>query len=257
MSHATTYQSEHETSIWPMLVGIGVLLVPLAVLAYYAWQMPMLGVVLGGGALAVLAVGFSGWTREFFRHGTEEGLGPIAVTAFIVSEIIIFGTVFVAFWLSRVTHADQWASFIPAELDTTFALWLTVILWASSATIVFSQRAFEHERRGSALFWLIATFALGLLFVVLHINEWRHLALGGFTLGSNVYATGFYGLTGVHTAHVVVGLLIHLLLFGVVASGLMKVDRITFYRGAALYWHFVDIMWLLVALNVYVIGGSA
>ncbi|HJL52616.1 MAG TPA: cytochrome c oxidase subunit 3, partial [Arenicellales bacterium] len=113
------------------------------------------------------------------------------------------------------------------------------------------------ERRGSALFWLIATFALGLLFVVLHINEWRHLALGGFTLGSNVYATGFYGLTGVHTAHVVVGLLIHLLLFGVVASGLMKVDRITFYRGAALYWHFVDIMWLLVALNVYVIGGSA
>jgi cytochrome c oxidase subunit 3 len=257
MAHAAIYQSEHETSVWPMLVGFGVLLTPLTVLAYFVWQMPMVSVVLGGGSLALLAVGFAGWAKEFFQHGTEEGLGPIAVAAFIVSEVVIFGTVFVAFWLGRINHADQWASFIPADLDRMFALWLTVILWASSATIMLSQRAFERDRRGLAMFWLFATFALGSLFVVLHIGEWSHLAAGGFTLGSNIYGTTFYGLTGIHTSHVIVGLASHLLLFGVVAGGLMKFDQVTFYRGAALYWHFVDIMWLLVAANVYLIGSTS
>ncbi|MDO8569360.1 MAG: cytochrome c oxidase subunit 3, partial [bacterium] len=100
------------------------------------------------------------------------------------------------------------------------------------------------------------TFALGLLFVVLHLNEWSHLAAGGFRLGANLYATTFYGLTGVHTSHVVVGLAIQLLLFGVLASGLMQQGRATFFRGASLYWHFVDIMWIMVAANAYLIGGT-
>jgi cytochrome c oxidase subunit 3 len=219
--------------------------------------MPTLAIVLGGAVLAVLAVGFAGWAREFFQHGHEEGLGPVAVSAFIVSEVIIFGTVFAAFWSARIENVDQWADFIPEGLDATFAIWLTLILWASSATIVLAERAFERGGRGPALVWLGATFALGLLFVVLHMNEWSHLADEGFTVGANIFATTFYGLTGVHTSHVVVGLASHLLLIGVVASGLMKTDRITLFRGASLYWHFVDIMWLLVAANAYLIGGTA
>jgi cytochrome c oxidase subunit 3 len=98
---------------------------------------------------------------------------------------------------------------------------------------------------------------LGLLFVVLHMNEWRHLIGEGFTVDANVYATAFYSLTGVHTSHVIVGLGINLVLFWVVASGLMTTDRTTLYKGAGLYWHFVDIMWLLVAANAYLIGGAS
>ena len=122
---------------------------------------------------------------------------------------------------------------------------------------MLSQRAFERDNKSSAQFWLIATFALGLLFVVLHMMEWSHLAEGGFRLGSNIFATTFYSLTGVHTSHVIVGLASHMVLFGVLASGLMKSNRVTFYKGAALYWHFVDIMWLMVAANVYFIGGTS
>ena len=256
MTQAVTHHPEHETSPWPLLTGMGVLLSVLALLAYFPWRMPLLGVVLGGAMLALLAVGLSGWAREFFTRGTEAGLGPVAVAAFIVSEVIIFGTMFAAFWLGRIDHAEQWASFIPANLDLKLALWLTVILWASSATIVLAGRAFERGNRAASQFWLVATFALGLLFVVLHLNEWSHLAAGGFRLGANIYATTFYGLTGVHTSHVVVGLAIQLPLFGVLASGLMTQGRATFFRGASLYWHFVDIMWIMVALNAYVIGGT-
>ena len=256
MTSVAVHHPEHETSPWPLVTGLGVVLCALALLAYYPWRMPLLGLVLGGGTLALLAVGLAGWAREFFTHGTEEGLGPIAVAAFIVSEVMIFGTVFAAFWLGRIDHAEQWASFIPANLDLKLALWLTLILWASSATIVLAERAFARGNRGASQFWLVATFALGSLFVVLHMNEWSHLAAGGFRLGTNIYATTFYGLTGVHTSHVVVGLAIQLLLFGVLASGLMKGNRITLFRGAGLYWHFVDLMWLLVAANAYVIGGT-
>ena len=256
MTQAVIHHPEHETSLWPLLTGMGVLLSALALLAYFPWHMPLLGVILGGVVLALLAVGISGWAREFFTSGTEAGLGPVAVAAFIVSEVMIFGTMFAAFWDGRIGHAEQWASYIPANLDLKLALWLTIILWASSATIVLAERAFARGNRAASQFWLAATFALGLLFVVLHLNEWGHLAAGGFRVGANIYATTFYGLTGVHTSHVVVGLAIQLPLFGVLASGLMTQGRATFFRGASLYWHFVDIMWIMVAANAYLIGGS-
>jgi cytochrome c oxidase subunit 3 len=256
MAQAVTHHSHHETSPWPLVTGLGVLLSALALVAYFHLQSHLLGVVLGGGTLALLAIGLSGWSREFFTHGTEEGLGPIAVAAFIISEVMIFGTVFAAFWLGRVDHAEEWASYIPAGLDAKLAVWLTLILWASSATIVLAERAFARGNRGASQFWLVATFTLGLAFVVLHMNEWSHLSAGGFRVGSNIYATTFYGMTGVHTSHVIVGLAVQLLMLGMLASGLMKGNRITLYRGASLYWHFVDIMWLMVAANAYIIGGT-
>lgn len=257
MANAVSHDSPHETSLWPLLTGLSVLLIALALLAFYEWQMPVLAIVLTGGVLASLALGLAGWAREFFTSGTEEGLGSVAVAVFIISEVIIFGTLFAAFWMGRIDNAEEWAGFIPADLDRTFAVWLTIILWASSATIVLSQRAFEQDRRGPAQIWLIATFALGLLFVILHLNEWSHLAAGGFRLGTNIYATTFYSLTGVHTSHVLVGLASHIVIFGVLSSGLMTRNRVTLYRGASLYWHFVDIMWLMVAANVYFIGGTS
>ncbi|MCP5092101.1 MAG: heme-copper oxidase subunit III [Gammaproteobacteria bacterium] len=249
--------AEHETSPWPMVVGCGVLLFAFAILTGFAWGMPVLGIVLGGVTFALLAIGLAGWAREFFRHGEEEGLGPIAVSAFIVSEVMIFGMVFAAFWVARFENADRWASFIPEGLDASFALWLTFILWASSISIFLAERAFKQGNRSSSTFWIVVTFVLGTSFVVLHMNEWGHLINEGFTPGANIYASGFFGLTGVHTSHVIVGLFIHLVLLGVVASGLMTTNRSTLFKGAALYWHFVDIMWLLVAANAYVIGGSA
>ncbi len=252
-----TAHIEHETSPWPMVVGCGVMSFAFAILTGFAWGMPVLGIVLGGVAFALLAIGLAGWAREFFQHGQDEGLGPIAVSAFIVSEAMIFGVVFAAFWVARFENADQWASFIPEGLDKSFALWLTFILWASSISIFFAERAFKQGKRSSSMLWIVVTFVLGTLFVVMHMNEWGHLISEGFTPSANIFASGFFGLTGIHTSHVIVGLFLHLVLLGVVASGLMTKGRSTLFKGAALYWHFVDIMWLLVAANAYLIGGSA
>ena len=248
--------SPHETSPWPLVVGCGILLSALALLTAFAWGMPMLGIILGGATLAIFAVGLTGWAREFYTEGEEEGLGPVAVAAFILSEVIIFGTVFAAFWVGRIENLETWASYVPEGLDLWFALWLTLILWASSITILVSERAFHAGNRGGALLWLTITFGLGTLFVILHMNEWAHLVEEGFVPGANIYASTFYGLTGVHTSHVLVGLFIHLVLFYVVFANLMTKGRTTLFTGAALYWHFVDIMWLLVAGNAYLIGST-
>jgi cytochrome c oxidase subunit 3 len=256
MTHAAAHHSHHETSNAPFFVGIGVVLTALTILSFSQWQAPTAGIVLGGITLALLAIGLTLWSREFFTHGVEEGFGTVAVAWFIVSEVIIFGTMFAAFWFVRVNLADQWAGFIPAGMNLGLAMWLTLILWASSATIVLAERAFEHGNRSSSQFWLLATFVLGTLFVVLHMNEWAHLAHEGFKVGANAYANTFYGLTGVHTSHVIVGLAIQIVLFGVLATGLMKKGRATLFRGASLYWHFVDLMWLLVAGNAYIIGSK-
>lgn len=246
----------HETSAWPAVVGVGVMLAAFALLAGFAWEMPILGIVLAGVMVAVFAVGLAGWAREFFQHDEGEGLGPVAVSAFILSEVIIFGTVFAAFWVGRIENIDVWAEFVPEGINLGFALWLTLILWASSGSIVLAERAFESGNRNSSLMWLAITFGLGTLFVVLHMNEWLQLIDEGFVPGANIYATAFYGLTGVHTSHVIVGLFIHAIVFYVVAKGVMTPSRSTLFFGASLYWHFVDIMWLLVAGNAYVIGGA-
>jgi cytochrome c oxidase subunit III len=251
----TTVHTHHETSVWPMIVGCGVLLTAMSLLTYYAWQKPSLGIVLGGITLALIAIGVTGWARECFTHGHDEKLGPIAVAAFIVSEVIIFGTVFAAFWLARISHFDEWKTFVPAGLDIGFAVWLTLILWASSITVLLSEHAMAKGNRGGAIMWLVATLALGTLFVVLHMNEWSRLVGEGFKVGANAYANSFYGLTGVHTSHVLVGLGMLLLLLYTMTSGLMTKDRMTLFAGASLYWHFVDLMWLLVAGNAYLIGG--
>lgn len=255
MTQAAAHHSHHETSKAPFFVGIGVVLTTLTTLSFSQWEAPTAGVILGGITAALLAIGLTLWSREFFTHGVEEGFGPIAVAWFIVSEVIIFGTMFVAFWFVRVNLAEQWASFVPAGMNIGLAGWLTLILWASSATIVLAERAFEQGRRASSQFWLLATFALGTAFVVLHMMEWGHLVQEGFKVGANAYANTFYGLTGVHTSHVIVGLAIQIVLFGVLMSGLMKKGRATLFRGASLYWHFVDLMWLLVAGNAYIIGS--
>ena len=256
MALAVADSSHHETSLWPMVVGLGVLLSVIGLLAHFVWLTPLLAMVLGGMGQVALALGFAGWAKEFFRQGTEEGLGTIAVTAFIVSEVLVFGTVFVAFWVARISHASVWTSFIPIGLDWVFAVWLTIILWASSLTMVLAQRSFVNGNRGHTFLWLGTTVVLGGLFTVLHINEWIHLADSGFRLRTNIFSSTFYGLTGVHTAHVIVGLAIQLLILLALGMGWMRKLGVTLFRGASFYWHFVDLMWLLVAANAYLIGGS-
>ncbi len=256
MAHEVAHHGEHEVSIWPLPVGVGVLLIPLAITAFFAWKAPLAALLAGGVGLALIIVGATGWAYEFFTKGHDEGHGWIAIFFFIISEIIIFGTMFVAFWMARVNHAEVWVnSWIPEGLSLSIPAFLTLVLWASSFTIWRAEVALEQGSRSKATTYILITMALGILFTVMHVSEWVHLWHQGFTLMSNMYGTGFYALTGIHTSHVIVGLILQAYALMFILSGKMNEKKMTMFSATVAYWHFVDIMWLLVASTAYVVGG--
>ncbi len=241
-----------------MPIGIGALLIPIGFTMYfhYGWQMP--GLIVGAVGLILILVGAAGWANEHFATEKDEGFGWLGILSFILSEIVIFGTLFAAFWTARVTHADEWTSWVPEGISLQMAGILTLILWASSFTIFKAELALEEEGdTGKALTWTILTFILGSLFVVLHVREWMHLWEEGFTLSANMYGTGFYALTGLHTSHVLVGLVMQLYVMWLLISGKMNKDKPTLMKATSAYWHFVDVMWMLVAGTAYLVGTAA
>lgn len=245
---------EHEYSYWPLPVGLAVLLIPLTFIAYMVWNKPMVALVFGGVGVVLFLIGIVGWINEFFSKGHEEGLGTPAMMFFIISEVVIFGTMFAGFYMARVTHADVWSQWVPKGMNLTIPLILTLILWTSSATIAVAEKMFEEGRRGISALFILLTILLGTAFTVIHVGEWLHLWKEGFTLSSNMYGTGFYMLTGIHTSHVIVGLLTMLVaLFLILTRKAGEHKGHTYIRAITMYWHFVDIMWLLVASSVYLI----
>ncbi len=258
MAHAVEHHPHHETSVWPLPIGIGILLTPIAFTMYfhYGWHLP--GLILGGVALLLILIGAAGWANEHFTVEKDAGFGWLGIISFIISEMVIFGTLFASFWTARAVHADKWAQWVPEGISLAMAGILTLILWASSFTIFKAELALEEEGdTGKALMWTIVTFVLGALFIVLHVNEWIHLWKEGFTLSSNIYGTGFYALTGLHTSHVIVGLIMQLYVMWLLATGKMTKEKPTLMKATSAYWHFVDVMWMLVAGTVYLVGSTA
>ncbi len=257
MAHEVAHHhGEHEVSIWPLPVGISILLVPISITAYFAWKNPLLALILGGIAAVLAIIGMAGWANEFFSHYEDVGYGNIGIYLFILSEIIIFGTIFAAFWTARAIHSEQWVSqWIPAAMNLKMPIILTLILWASSFTIWKAEEAIHHDNRGKAVIFLLATMFLGLLFTVLHVLEWKHLWHEGFTISANMYGTGFYALTGIHTSHVIVGLIMQAYVLVFTLAGKITSQKMTIFKTTSAYWHFVDVMWLLVASTAYLVGG--
>ncbi|MCS7084033.1 MAG: heme-copper oxidase subunit III [Aquificaceae bacterium] len=253
---AEHHLGHHEYSFWPLPVGLSILFLPLSFIAFMVWKKQLFGLTFAGIAVVLMLIGLTGWVNEFFSKGHEEGFGFPAMMFFIVSEVVIFGTMFAGFYMARVSNAENWAQWVPKDMSLVLPMLLTIILWASSATIAFAEHLFEKSKFLLSAVFMLLTIALGLAFMVIHIMEWLHLWHSGFTLGSNMYGTGFYMLTGIHTSHIVVGIFMMLIAVYLLLTGKANANKgLTYIKSTTLYWHFVDIMWLLVASSAYLIGS--
>ena len=131
----------------------------------------------------------------------------------------------------------------------------TICLLSSSLTIWRAERAIEDDRMGSFGVWLGTTIALAITFLIGTASEWRKLIYqDGLTISTNLFGTTFYSLVGLHATHVVIGLV--LLSSVLICSLLGWVDSRQSERfgAVALYWHFVDAVWVVVFSVVYLIG---
>jgi cytochrome c oxidase subunit 3 len=176
----------------------------------------------------------------------------LGVLLFIVSEVMLFGAFFAAYFFLRVVvDPPNWPP-EGFELPKAVAGMNTVILVSSSFTIHYALESIRHGNRAGLKLGLIATWLLGATFLFIQMNEYVHI---GFSARDLAFGSIFYSLTGLHGAHVFVGLL--LLTFATIRTfrghfGPAAKDHLG-VEVAGIYWHFVDIMWIIVYVTIYIL----
>jgi cytochrome c oxidase subunit 3 len=131
----------------------------------------------------------------------------------------------------------------------------TICLLSSSLTIHLAVRALRNAKVGAFGLWWFITLGLGTTFLVGTGLEWRHLIFDrGLTIRTNLFGTTYYSLVGLHAFHVTVGLLAIALTMILTLLGKVKAEHGERAEVFSLYWHFVDVVWIIVFTLVYVIG---
>jgi cytochrome c oxidase subunit 3 len=168
---------------------------------------------------------------------------------FIASEIMLFGSFFTAYFFVRVSAHTHWPT-AGHELPVFVAGINTIILVTSSFTMHWALQAIKRGNRAGLQAGLTLTFFLGLTFLLTQISEYSRV---GFAPYTDSFGTIFYCLTGLHGAHVFVGLT--LLLAATIRSyrGHYTADAHWGVEIPGIYWHFVDVMWIVVYTTVYIL----
>ena len=128
----------------------------------------------------------------------------------------------------------------------------TILLLSSGVTITVAHHALRVGNRGILKLFLALTFLLGFVFVYFQATEYHHAYTElGLTLGTGIYGSTFFMLTGFHGLHVTIGAIMLLVIWLRVMSGHFTPERHFAFEGVAWYWHFVDVVWLGLYLFVY------
>jgi cytochrome c oxidase subunit 3 len=173
------------------------------------------------------------------------------MTALIVGESAIF-TIFVVAYVFYMGKSLSGPT--PAQVLEVPIL-ATICLLSSSLTIWRAEKAIEDDRMGSFTFWLGATIALAAVFLTSTALEWKKLIYQDLlTVSTNLFGTTFYSLVGLHATHVVVGLFLLTSTFVFSLFGWVDSRQSERFGVVALYWHFVDAVWIVVFTVVYLIG---
>jgi cytochrome c oxidase subunit 3 len=176
----------------------------------------------------------------------------LGILLFIVSEVMLFGAFFASYFFLRVVANE--GSWPPAEFELPVAVAgaNTAILVSSSFTMHWALHSIRSGNRRGLRMGLLATFLLGATFLFIQVNEYIHI---GFSIRDGAFGSIFYGLTGLHGAHVTVGLI--LLAFANIRAwrghfGPAAEDHLG-VEVPGIYWHFVDVMWIVVYTSVYIL----
>ena len=146
----------------------------------------------------------------------------------------------------------------PTEIISPWGLPLlnTVLLVTSSFTVTIAHHGIKEGKRGKLIGWLSLTLVLGVIFLGVQAFEYYHAYTDlGLTLGSGIFGTTFFMLTGFHGAHVTLGSLMLFIMLGRALKGHFSADDCFGFEAAAWYWHFVDVVWIGLFVFVYVLGS--
>lgn len=240
--------------------------------------------------LAMLVFTLFLWFGDVIRESVAgsynrqvDGSFRMGMIWFIFSEVMFFGAFFGALFYTRnmglpwlggeghgvLTNEYLWDGFSaawptngPADIGGAFQtipawglpLINTLILVTSGVTLTIAHHALKAGNRKQLLIWLATTVVLGCVFLFFQAEEYTHAYKElNLTLGSGIYGSTFFMLTGFHGAHVALGTIMLIVMWFRAAKGHFTRDNHFGFEAAAWYWHFVDVVWLMLFLFVYVL----
>lgn len=177
--------------------------------------------------------------------------GHVGMLCLIAAESAIF-TIFVVAYIFYVGKSLSGPT--PREV-LELPIFASICLLSSSLTIHVANAALRKANLGAFRLWWFLTLALGSIFLIATAREWHHLIYDkGFTISTNLAGTTYYSLVGLHAFHVTVGLVGLLTILLLALLGKVQEEHAKNVDTFAMYWHFVDAVWVVVFTVVYIIG---
>ena len=173
----------------------------------------------------------------------------LGMLLFIASEVMLFGSFFTAYFFIRVVNHEPWPPH-QFHLPVFVAFVNTAILVTSSFTMHWSLQSIKRGNVWGLRAGLLLTFLMGLTFLITQAIEYSRI---GFNTTDGAFATIFFCLTGLHGAHVFVGLTILLFMTIRAFRGHFSAEHHDGVEIGGIYWHFVDVMWIVVYMTVYIL----
>jgi len=184
------------------------------------------------------------------ERASREMSGPVlGMVLFVASEAMFFAAFFGGYFTIRA-NAEVWPPRGIPHLEIGIATVLTVILVTSSVVIQLSLRSIRNGDDRRAVVFLGLTIALGVVFLILQAYDYSQL---GFGVKDGTFGTLFYVMTGIHMAHVFGGVVFLVLVFGQAARGRLSAANHDSLAAGAIYWDFVDVVWILLFTTFYLL----
>lgn len=177
--------------------------------------------------------------------------GNVGMACLILAESAIF----IIFVVAYIYYIGKSLSGPTPSQVLELPIFGTICLLSSSITVHFAVSALRKSNLRAVTLYLAGTVLLGTIFLITTAREWYHLIHDeGLTIKTNLFGTTYYSLVGLHATHVVVGLIMLSLTLAFSLAGLVHEEHSEKLEVLSLYWHFVDAVWVIVFLVVYVIG---
>ncbi len=270
-----------QPSHWPIMGSFALLLMGFGAALWFNAYTP--GPYLVGTGFCVLLFMLFGWFGTVIRE-SEQRLYNLKVDTsfrwsmswFIFSEVMFFAAFFGALYYVRtigvpdlgsdITGRYAWPGYVGTwptvgpylnQVFTPMAaigipLINTIILVTSGGTLTIAHHALKVGHRGALKFWLAVTIVLGFTFLVLQAYEYTHAYSElNLKLSTGVYGSTFFMLTGFHGLHVTIGAIMLTVMLARSFRGHFDAQHHFAFEAAAWYWHFVDVVWLLLFVLVY------
>ena len=184
-------------------------------------------------------------------HWNLPSRGRVGMCGLIAAEAAIF-TIFVVayiFYIGKSSTGPQ-----PQDV-LRVPIFFTICLLSSSLTIHFALKLLRSGKVRSFALWWLLTIVLGAVFLAGTAREWRHLIYDeGLTIQTNLFGTTYYSLVGLHAFHVTVGLLALATVSLFTLFGQVRPAHAERVEVLSMYWHFVDVVWVVVFIVIYIVG---